>query len=80
VGEAMKKSELSLVHSFHESNEIEFRTSDGDPVCLGDVVSFVKKGEYSPAFGILTRGGGNLQVDCYKILIDKHVFYPVEGE
>lgn len=77
----MKKSELSFAHSFHENNEIEFYTADGDPVCVGDVVSFFKKGEYSPTFGILTRGGDKLlQVACYKILTGKHVFFPIDGE
>jgi len=80
VGEAMKKSELSLVHSSYENNKVEFYTSDSDPVCVGDIVSFLKKGEYLTTSGTLMREGGSLWIDCYKILIDRHVFYPVDGE
>jgi hypothetical protein len=77
----MKKSEISLVHSFYRNNEIEFHTSDGDPVCVGDKVSFIKEGENFPTTGTLTRGSGKLlQVACYKILTDEHVFHPIDSE
>jgi hypothetical protein len=76
----MKKSELSLVYSAYKNKHVEFYTSGGDPVCRGDIVSFIKEGEHSPTSGILTWEGSNFLVKCYSILIDTYVFHPVDGE
>ena len=75
----IKLSDLSLVSSRSpvDTRSPVFHTASGDPVYLGDTVSFIKDGEHLPTSGTISNING-LHVDCFSTLLNKWRSYYVE--